>query len=380
MFSQAIKEDSLFTAAYAQRARIHFYIFWNKNKGWPGHDLLGKDDIKRGLKLDHESSDIKFAQAVSYYHIEREYDKALKILNELKIVMPNMADVYAYIGYILRRQGKLEKSIIELKQAIQLDPFNASYRSNLSQTFQLLHQYDNQLECAKQGLMLIPEYKRFRDYIFSAIINKTGDLKGALNMSGLKEDEVWYGSNVSRRETEGDITSNGIFYYNRQYDKLIESIYKDTLIITSQTTYRPKAYELALSYFLEGKTSLCKIYADSAILNLKEKIREIPDDDRFYATLGKCYALSGNDLEAFAYGRKAIELKPISLDTYQGTVKEQDLMEIYIFCGKFDEALDKIEYLLSVPSWLSKGILMIDPIFDPLREKSRFQKILKTDY
>jgi hypothetical protein len=55
-------------------------------------------------------------------------------------------------------------------------------------------------------------------------------------------------------------------------------------------------------------------------------------------------------------------------------------MEIYIFCGKFDEALDKIEYLLSVPSWLSKGILMIDPIFDPLREKSRFQKILKTDY
>ena len=152
------------------------------------------------------------------------------------------------------------------------------------------------------------------------------------------------------------------------------------MIVTSQTTYRPKTYELALAYYLEGKTSLSKIYADSAIIHLKEKINEIPDDDRFYATLGKCYALAGNDREAFAYGRKAIDLKPISLDVYQGIVKEQDLMEIYIFSGKFDEALDKIEYLLSVPSWLSKGILMIDPIFDRLRILPRFQEILKTNY
>ena len=65
-------------------------------------------------------------------------------------------------------------------------------------------------------------------------------------------------------------------------------------------------------------TSLCKIYADSAIIHLKEKIKESPDDDRFYATLGKCYAFSGNIKEAIACGQKAVDLKPVKLDALSG--------------------------------------------------------------
>jgi hypothetical protein len=41
-------------------------------------------------------------------------------------------------------------------------------------------------------------------------------------------------------------------------------------------------------------------------------------------------------------------------------------------------ALDKIESLLSVPSWLSVGKLMIDPVFDNLRGLPRFQKIINS--
>ena len=62
----------------------------------------------------------------------------------------------------------------------------------------------------------------------------------------------------------------------------------------------------------------------------------------------------------------------------QGIAKEQDLMEIYIFTGNYDMALDKIEFLLSVPSWLSVRKLMIDPIFDNLRSLPRFQKIINS--
>ena len=37
MYSNAIKEDSLFTAAYANRAKVHLNIFWNKeDDGWQG--------------------------------------------------------------------------------------------------------------------------------------------------------------------------------------------------------------------------------------------------------------------------------------------------------------------------------------------------------
>jgi tetratricopeptide (TPR) repeat protein len=118
--------------------------------------------------------------------------------------------------------------------------------------------------------------------------------------------------------------------------------------------------------------------AKSAILFLKEKINRNPNDERFWATLGKCYAFKGDIKEAIDCGKKAIELKPVKFDYFQGIAKEQDLMEIYIYTGKYDLALDKIEHLLSVPSWLSKGKLMIDPVFDKLRNLPRFQKIVNS--
>jgi TolB-like protein len=362
MYSKAIQEDSLFTAAYAQRAKTHIYVFWEKYEGFQGHDLSGKEDIKKGLQINPESPEMRFAEAVAYYQLDRNYDKSLKILTELKAIEPNMAELYAYSSYVLRRQGKIEESINELKRAIQLDPFNANYIDNLSQTYPFLHQYDKGIESARQGLSLIPDYKNFRNLIFWFCRNMTGDLQVSLKESGLKEEDVQY----------------EVYYYSRQYDKLIEFIGKEFIIVTDEDRYEPKTYQFALIYYLSGKTSLSKIYADSAIIDLREKIKESPDDDRFYSTLGKCYAFSGNDKEAIACGKKAVDLKPVKLDALRGKSKEQYLMEIYILTGNYDMALDKIEYLLSVPSWLSTGEILINPLYDKIRSLPRFQKIINS--
>ena len=361
MYSKAIQEDSSFIAAYAQRAILHLFFYFNKNEGWQGHDVKAKEDIKKGNLLNTELPILKFANAISYYYLDRDYDNALKIIKELKVEAPNMADLYIYGAAILSRQGKWEESINEAKRAIQLDPFNAVYTENLLDWYQYLHQYDNQIKCARQGLSLIPDYKNFNRFILSAYLSKTGDWKAALKESGLKEEDIQY---------EG-------YYYTRQYDKLIELISKNTIIETDQITYQPKTFKFELIYYLSDNKSLCKIYTDSSITILKEKLKELPNDDRIYAALGKSYAISGNTKDAIACGKKAVNLKPIKLDALQGVIKEQDLMEIYIFTGNYDLALDKIEYLLSIPSWLSVGILIVDPVFDNLRSLPRFQKIIE---
>jgi tetratricopeptide (TPR) repeat protein len=272
-----------------------------------------------------------------------------------------MADLYGYISYNLRRLGKWEESINELKRAIQLDPFNANYIYNLAVTYQILHNYDLEIECYRQGLTLIPDYKDFNHNIFIAYMNKTGDLELALKESGLKEEDVQF----------------EVYYHTRQYEKSTEFISKKLSFTSTQYIYTPRMYQLALIYYLSSNKSLCEIYADSAITHLKGKIKEDPSDDRFYSTLGKCYAFIGKEKEAIDCGKKAVDLKPVNLDFIQGMAKEDDLMEIYIFTGNYELALDKIEYLLSVPSWLSLGDLLIDPIFDNLRGLPRFQKIIE---
>ena len=264
----------------------------------------------------------------------------------------------------IRRQGKWQESINEAKLGIRLDPYNAQSINDIAGTYQLLRQYDNQIEYARQGLSLIPDYKAFNRHIFNAYLHKSMDVKVALKESGLGEEDFQYEIN----------------FYTRQYEKLIEFIKNDTILQSTQFIYQPKTFRISLIQYLKGNKNLCKIYADSAIKELKEKIMEFPDDDRYYATLGKCYAFIRNYEEAIDNGKKAADLKPIKLDAFQGVIKEQDLMEIYIFTGNFDLAMDMMEDLLSIPSNLHKSDLSINPIYDCLRDLPRFQKILKTDY
>jgi TolB-like protein len=364
MYTKAVKEDPLFAEAYAKRARTYLLIWWDKGESWQGMDLKAKEDIRKVLELNPKLTELKIAQAYYYYFVNREYDKALKVIDELKEESPNMADLYTLASYVLRRQGKWQESINEAKLGIQLDPYNAQSITDLAGTYQLLRQYDNQIECARQGLSLIPDYTAFNIHIFNAYLHKNMDVKVALKESGLGEEAFQYEIN----------------FYTRQYEKLIEFIKSDTVLQSTQFIYQPKTFRIALIQYLKGNKDLCKIYADSAIKELKEKIMEFPNDDRYYATLGKCYAFIGNYKEAINNGKKAVELKPMKLDAYQGVIKEQDLMGIYIFTGNFDLAMDKMEYLLSIPSNLHKVDLSINPIYDCLRDLPRFQKILKTDY
>ena len=360
MYTKAINEDSLFIQAYARRAFIHLIYYWLKLEGWTGHDLLAREDIKKGFKLDPKSIDVKFAEAVSYYMVDRNYNKSLKVLGELTADAPNMADLYAFSSYNLRRQGNWEESIVELEKAIQMDPLNGNYIDNLAGTYAVLHRYDELIEYARHGLSLIPDYKNLNIKIFRAIMSKTGDFTVALKESGLSEEDVRYEA----------------YYFTGQYDKLIDFINKNFTNRVDQSTYRPKTYELAFIYHLMGDSQMSKIYSDSAIIYLENKIKEFPKDDRIYATLGKSYAISGNIKKALFFGQKSVLLLPITLDAYQGPVREQDLMEIYIFTGNYEKALDKIEFLSKAPSRISRGDLVSDPIYDKLRNLPRFQRII----
>jgi tetratricopeptide (TPR) repeat protein len=119
---------------------------------------------------------------------------------------------------------------------------------------------------------------------------------------------------------------------------------------------------------------------DSAVFHLKKLLKETPDDERIYATLGKCYALIGNVKDAISCGMKALNIMPMKADAYIGPSLEKDLMEIYILTNNYNLALDKMEYLLSIPSWLGIGYLSINPLYDKLRSLPRFQKIVFAGY
>lgn len=48
---------------------------------------------------------------------------------------------------------------------------------------------------------------------------------------------------------------------------------------------------------------------------------------------------------------------------------------VYMFAGEYDNAMDELEYLLSIPSWCTIKYIKADPIFDPLENMPRFKSL-----
>ncbi len=96
------------------------------------------------------------------------------------------------------------------------------------------------------------------------------------------------------------------------------------------------------------------------------------------------YAYLGRKVEAIREAESAAALMPVQKDAIEGPRTLERVARIYAFLGEPDEAIDRIEYLLSIPSTLSvvNGQLTssgdpIHPFWDPLRDHPRFQALLE---
>jgi tetratricopeptide (TPR) repeat protein len=143
-----------------------------------------------------------------------------------------------------------------------------------------------------------------------------------------------------------------------------------------QLYFVPKDQLYAQIYGLMNQESLELAHYDSARAMLEFRIEEQAEDSQLHSALGIAYAGLGRKEEAIREGKLAVELLPISKEAHRGTYRATDLAQIYSMVGEADAAIDQIEHLLSIPSPLSVALLRLDPIWDPLRDHPRFQRLI----
>jgi serine/threonine-protein kinase len=134
---------------------------------------------------------------------------------------------------------------------------------------------------------------------------------------------------------------------------------------------------LATIYGLQNKPDLEITFYDSARAVLETKIKELPDDARVFSALGLVLAGLGKKEEAIFNGKRAVELLPIEKEAWRGWHRELDLAKIYTIVGEHELAIQKLDYLLSIPGELSVPYLKIDPVWQPLLDNPNFQKVIR---
>src|SRR4029077_5958594 len=143
--------------AYCELAGAHDKIYFSGFDHTDGRLNLAETTVQSVRRLRRESGETHLALANHLYWAYRDYDRAKAELAIAKRSLPNESRIPLLTGYIDRRQGQWEKSLEEMKQALELDPRNFSILQQISVTYQALHRYKEMAATLDSALVIAPK-------------------------------------------------------------------------------------------------------------------------------------------------------------------------------------------------------------------------------
>ena len=278
------------------------------------------------------------------------------------------------IGWVKRRQGKYQECIEYILRAFEVDPLSNTVTFTLGETYALLRDYETAIYYYDKGILLDPEWHGSYSEKASVMFQASGDIRASIDLL-----------HKAKKNTESqDLLNYGLAYFHyldKDFDTALFILDKIKLVeLNEQFTYFSKYQSTADINLAMGNTQLAGIYYDSARVFLEQKISEDPYEPKYHSSLGLVYARLGMNSKAIEEGLLGCELMPESLDAWVGYERLYDLSKIYAVNGDTELALEKIDYLLSIPGNFSKELLKADPVFDALRDFGEYEDILEKVY
>jgi serine/threonine protein kinase/tetratricopeptide (TPR) repeat protein len=367
MFQRAVQLDSTFALAYARLSFAHLRYYWEGFERTKDRLSTAKECLDRAFALQGELPEAYFVLGYYYYWGYRNYDRALEALATAEQKLPNSNWVLEGVAYIWRRQGKFEQATERMKKAFELNPQAAWLPLEIGITLSALGMYADAEAYLERSISLLPDQADAYIQKADIYLQWLGDTK------------------KSRRELERVPTQyhpwvelTWLDIYERNYqlaldrlDHAPESISEEQYAVTPVSQLRGLVYRF-MNDAVRSRESF-----DSARVFLESEIKKRPDDYRLRNSLGIVYAGLGRPEEAVREAELAVEQLPISLDALLGDYPLMSLAQVYVMVGKYDAAVDKLEYLMSLhaPKHITAPILRLDPMYDPLRSNPRFQKL-----
>src|SRR5206468_5782132 len=156
LLDQAIARDPLFFDAYGQLAGAHDRIYFLGFDHTDARLKLAETAIQSVRRLRPDSGETHLALAQHFYWAYADYDRARNELVAARRTLPNESRIPLLSGYIDRRQGHMEKSLDEMKQALELDQRDFSIIKQVSLYSQLLYRYKETAATLDRVLAVAP--------------------------------------------------------------------------------------------------------------------------------------------------------------------------------------------------------------------------------
>src|SRR5206468_5771408 len=157
LLDQAVARDPSFFDAYCQLAGAHDRIYFLAFDNTDVRLKLSETVMQSIQRLQPERGETHLALAQHYYYAYRDYDRARQELVLAHLALPNESRIPLLASYIDRRQGRWEKSLEEMKQALELNPRDFSILQQIALTYEALGRYKEMAATLDRVLSLSPK-------------------------------------------------------------------------------------------------------------------------------------------------------------------------------------------------------------------------------
>jgi TolB-like protein/Flp pilus assembly protein TadD len=372
LLDQAVARDSWFFLAYGELAGAHDRIYFLGFDHSDARLRLSETALQTVRRLRPESGEMHLALAQHLYWAYRDYDRAREELAVARRTLPNESRIPLLGGYIDRRQGQWEKSLEEMKQALELDPRNFSILQQISLTYEALHRYKEMAATLDSALAIAPKdaSSRVRRAWVEAESRADSKSMHAAIETVLADDPTaapvivnWWLDLVLR---ERDAAAAG-----RALAAMpTGGCYEENIPF-------PNAWCEGLIARLRGDNSAARVAFANARKELEQTLRGQPDYAAALCALGVVDSALGNKEVAIREGERAIELMSVAKSAVEGPMLIQYLAVIYAWTGNTDRAVERLAEAAKLPgSHVTYGYLRLHPLWDPLRGDPRFEAIV----
>ncbi len=374
---EAVRLDPKFALAWALLSRVDAlgYITANLQP-----TVALREEVRQAadtaLTLQPNLGEAVLAKGYYYYACLKDYDTAVRYFEQARQFLPNSSRIPESLAYVARRRGEWDRSESYFNEAERLDPRNVNLLFQHALSYVALRRFPDALRKLDQILNITPDD-------FDTLVEKAG-------IAQAEGDLPRASALLAPLRPAADLNQA---LEQQVYQAILERRSGSVIPGLKEILAKP---DPALGYFngelrfwlgwaqeVAGDQHAAQESWRQARTELESFLKEQPGNYFLIGDLALTDAGLGDKTAALAMAERAIIANPIEKDAFSGPRPLEILARVAARMGEPDRAIAALQKLLSMPGQgalaenipLTPALLRLDPMFDPLRNDPRFQKL-----